>query len=281
MDAPTETRQAQQKQIEQNRRESERPVIRPNMVSAFRALRVLEILQNETDDTCAITANELAQRLREPNVPGLPSVPSDCKAVYTAVTCLRALGYDVRNRGRQGYSLATRVFTHDELAAIIEAVEGAPALSRARAHLCTDKLLTLGTPSFRREFHLLQENSAAAEQQEAAPPRVQYAAQDLVCTAIEQRLELAIEIAPQPQHPGPQTAAAATRTQYEALNCRVVPTELTEREGVLYLRGLAMGERGSAPAARTFRLERLTAISAQLPTGELAVAVRNETDAAA
>lgn len=258
------------------RPEVERPILRPNMISAFRALRVLEILQNETDDACALTAGELARRLREPDVPGLPPVPSDCKSIYTAVTCLRALGYDIRNRGRQGYSLATRTFAHDELATIIDAVEGAPTVSRAQAHLCTDKLLTLATPSFRREFRLQRENAeheGRASQPE--PSRVERDACELALTAIEERLELAIEV--EPARPAATDATADHAAPHrERLRCRIAPAELTEHAGALYLRGLVVGERGAAPVLRTFRLDRLTSLSAQLPTGELAVATQKE-----
>lgn len=267
-----------QKQSGNLQRAAKRPAIRPNMISAFRALRVLEILQNETDDTCTITAGELARRLREPDAPGLPPVPSDCKSVYTAVTCLRALGYDIRNRGREGYSLATRAFEHDELATIIEAVEGAPTVSRAQAHLCTDKLLALGTPTFRREFRLLRENAAReGKDPRPEPPRVQRDPRELALAAIEERLELAIEFEPRRRADAAvnaDTAPALPNSRH--LRCRIIPAELTECAGAFYLRGLMVGESGAAPVLRTFRLDRLISLSAQLPTGEIAVAMQEQ-----
>ncbi len=255
-----------------------RPAIRPNMISAFRALRVLEILQDETDEACTLTAEELARCLREPHVPGLPPVPSDCKAVYTAVTCLRALGYDIRNRGREGYSLATRAFANDDLAAIIDAVEGAPTVSRAQARRCTGKLLALGTPTFRREFRLLRENAVReAKTAQPEPPRVQRDPRELALTAIDERLELAIEIEPQRRTASEaSTNETSVLSDAKRLRCRIMPADLAEHDGTLYLRGLVAGEHGAAPILRTFRLDRLVSLSAQLPTGELAFAVREQ-----
>lgn len=269
------------------------PAIRPNMVSAVRTLRVLQILQEQTDDVSALTANDIAAQLRAPGPAGAPSIIADCKAVYTSITCLRALGHDVRNRGRQGYALIGRPLTDTELAAAIGAIESAPNLSLAQASLLCEKLLSLGTPSLRREVRAAHERAA---KQDAASARNEVSLicrsiDELCALAIEAHAEIELEVA---SDRGPLAGATGsnrnTPTQAErspalpdlgkqaAVVLRMTPAGIVERAGNRYLRGFAADGEGRAATMRAFRLERIRSARARLADGTR-ICLRPETAA--
>lgn len=257
-------------------------VIRPNMVSAVRTLRVLQILKEQTDDVSALTANDIAAQLRAPGSAGAPPIIADCKAVYTSITCLRALGHDVRNRGRQGYALIGRALTDTELAAAIGAIESAPNLSLAQTSLLCEKLLALGTPSLRREVRAAHERAA---NQDAASDRNEVSLicrsiDELCALAIEAHAEIELEVASDRRPLAGATGsnrnmpvqaerspAQSDLGKQAAVVLRMTPAGIVERAGNRYLRGFAADGEGRTATMRAFRLERIRSARARLADG--------------
>ncbi len=258
------------------------PVVRPNMVSAVRTLRVLQILQEQTDDVSALTANDIAAQLRAAGPAGAPPIVADCKAVYTSITCLRALGHDVRNRGRQGYALIGRALTDTELAATIGAIESAPNLSLAQTSLLCEKLLALGTPSLRREVRAAHERAAS---QDATGARNEVSLicrsiDELCALAIDAHTEIELEVTSDRRPPADSIGsnrntpvqAGRSPTQPDlgrqaAVVLRMTPAGIVERAGNRYLRGFAADGEGRAATMRAFRLERIRSARAKLADG--------------
>ncbi len=258
------------------------PVVRPNMVSAVRTLRVLQILQEQTDDVSALTANDIAAQLRAPGPAGTPPIVADCKAVYTSITCLRALGHDIRNRGRQGYALIGRALTDTELAAAIGAIESAPNLSLAQTSLLCEKLLALGTPSLRREVRAAHERTAS---QDVTGARNEVSLlcrsiDELCALAIDAHAEIELEVTSDRRPPADSigsnrsTPVQAGRSpaqpdlgKQSAVVLRMTPAGIVERAGNRYLRGFAADGEGRAATMRAFRLERIRSARAKLADG--------------
>ena len=105
-----------------------------------RLLRMLELLQNESDKQHPISTPDAIRILQE-----RWSIPAYRITVQRDVEALVAAGYDVRTiHARQNrYYMATRTFEQAELKLLTDAVVSSKFITKSKSKVLTDKLATL------------------------------------------------------------------------------------------------------------------------------------------
>ena len=106
----------------------------------IRLLRMLELLQNESDEQHPISTPDAIRLLQE-----RWGIPAYRITVQRDVEALAAAGYDVRTiHARQNrYYLATRTFEQAELKLLTDAVASSKFITKSKSKVLADKLATL------------------------------------------------------------------------------------------------------------------------------------------
>ena len=106
----------------------------------IRLLRMLELLQNESDEQHPISTPDAIRLLQE-----RWGIPAYRITVQRDVEALVAAGYDVRTiHARQNrYYMATRTFEQAELKLLTDAVVSSKFITKSKSKILTDKLATL------------------------------------------------------------------------------------------------------------------------------------------
>ena len=89
--------------------------------AAYRALRVLQVLETQTDRNNPITAAELIAMLTHGDEQA-PAITACRKSVYGIIGALRATGYTIKSRGNRGIYLASRCISDADLFTIAQAI---------------------------------------------------------------------------------------------------------------------------------------------------------------
>lgn len=100
-------------------------------------LQLLQILWENTDETHALTASELIDKLK------LQGISAERKSIYSDVEALNAMGYDIINdktKGHVGYYMASRDFELPELKLLVDAVQSSRFITEKKSRDLIGKL---------------------------------------------------------------------------------------------------------------------------------------------
>lgn len=251
-----------------------------------RALRVLALLEAETDEETWISSTALRDLLAEPPEPELPPIYTSRSSIRRSIDALRTAGYVIHADNHRGFSLATRPIPTSDLARIVRSIWTDTSLATAeRLHLART-LSTLAGATLRRRIERLIEQTAlepgdphsldkAPEKLQETPVVAVDTIEELVRLAIDEGAPLAFELDARPRIPQHGTL----REHGELMRLR--PQALEDIEGVRYVTGYVLhGERGgrdedtggdTAPLSM-FRLDRMGRVRAALAGGAVALA---------
>ena len=134
----------------------------------MRMLRILELLQKETDAEHPISTAEIEHTLRERW--GLEAYRI---TIQKDIAALIAAGYEIETiRSTQNkYYLASRLFELPELKLLIDAVESSKFITEKKSRVLTEKLTTLGS---RNEAGQLRRNISISDRVKAGNEQIYY-----------------------------------------------------------------------------------------------------------
>ena len=84
-------------------------------MAAYRAVRILQLLSENTGEDKAILSDELIRRLAHPDDPARMPISAARRSIYTAISALRHAGYEIEYKRGVGYKLLTRPLTDEEI----------------------------------------------------------------------------------------------------------------------------------------------------------------------
>jgi predicted DNA-binding transcriptional regulator YafY len=125
-----------------------------NMSNNVNILRMLRILERDSDENNILTAPQIVTKLRASGA----SPSFDRRAVYSLIDTLIAFGYDISTyaENKKGYFLRTRTFENSEIRFLIDSVATSKSIpNRQRGELIA-KLAELGGKSFKCAFANMQ-----------------------------------------------------------------------------------------------------------------------------
>ncbi|MFR3909546.1 MAG: hypothetical protein ACLTXV_09305 [Collinsella sp.] len=84
-------------------------------MAAYRAVRILQLLSENTGEDKAMLSDELIRRLAHPDDPARMPISAARRSIYTAISALRHAGYEIEYKRGVGYKLLTRPLTDEEI----------------------------------------------------------------------------------------------------------------------------------------------------------------------
>lgn len=238
-------------------------------LSAYRAVRVLHILERRTGEGKGVAMPDIIEELEHPVDEAFPPVKASKKTVFSAVSALRAAGHAIEYRRATGYHLLTRKLPDEEivrLLAMIDRNRTVPAETKRSMSLHLARLASADIIE-----HL--EVDDGEKPKTAAPrkrvPRREIDARELLEQARGQAMPVVFDILPLPP-------AADTRRE----RCALQPIDIREQGGRAYLLGTVVAG-GAENALRTVALDRMRNIECRLLDGsKLMAALDDPGDAA-
>lgn len=127
----------------------------------LRLLALMDILSQETDETHALTADELTNLLSR------RGIEAERKSIYRDIAVLQDAGWDIIT-GKKGCFLASRAFELPELKLLADAVQCSRCITEKKSYELIGKLEKLtsrhAAGQLRRQLHLVGRSKAENEQ---------------------------------------------------------------------------------------------------------------------
>lgn len=225
-----------------------------------RTLRILAILEEHTDEECALSAPRIKTMLDAQNHPGTRPPRVTTSSIRYSIQMLRSFGLNIAGNNHRGYALLSHPIPTEDAELTLSTIWNSAALTSIERRRLVKNLLPLVAPTVRHRFEKSMEQPSGNT---ALPARVNMRFQ--LATA-RQIIERAIQLS------APVTfVLAAAHGEAEASSHRLClfPEALVESNGAVFVRGrLAQAARsnstdpaGVIDSGRTFRLDRLQALS--------------------
>lgn len=84
-------------------------------MAAYRAVRILQLLSENTGEDKALLSDELIEHLAHPDDPTRMPISAARRSIYTSISALRHAGYEIDYKRGVGYKLLTRPLTDEEI----------------------------------------------------------------------------------------------------------------------------------------------------------------------
>ena len=229
--------------------------------TAVRTLRTLQILQAKTDRDHRLSCEQIIGELENPQLDGLPSLPTTSKSLYNAISSLRQAGYEVDYKHGRGYALTSQRLLDDDIEELAHIVECAPSVTDQRRRALLLMLESIASPTVRER---LEEDMSAertrGQADEAELPRTAMEPVKLLQCAIDMGRPVTFECR--------DSWGGVTATT-------LYPAALTERFGSVFVTGrlpVLPASAGVLPSSKTFNVARLSNLCLKLKDGTLGVA---------
>ena len=92
-------------------------------MAAYRAVRILQLLSENTGEDKALLSDELIEHLAHPDDPTRMPISAARRSIYTSISALRHAGYEIDYKRGVGYKLLTRPLTDEEINSYIASGE--------------------------------------------------------------------------------------------------------------------------------------------------------------
>lgn len=251
--------------------------------AACRAMRILQILQEKTDTTTLLPFDDIVTELKEPSDERLPSIPTDRRALSTAVGALRAVGVDIVNIPRAGYAILKHPLSDEEAAMLGKLVIHSTDINARQRGSLLASIMRLSSPTARQNIEMaLLRHPTFGGQKPVTEYRVSHAEpRELIEMAVSEQLPFSFELDERTPQSG-QVTASSYRPQ------ALYPTALTDRYGTTFVTGEMVNEADGEIRMRTIMVSRLRNLTLRLRDGSTVFAAlrdgrhdpQRETDAA-
>ncbi|MFR2627282.1 MAG: hypothetical protein ACLS89_07060 [Collinsella sp.] len=84
-------------------------------MAAYRAVRILQLLSENTGEDKALLSDELVELLAHPDDPTRMPISAARRSIYTSISALRHAGYEIDYKRGVGYRLLTRPLADEEI----------------------------------------------------------------------------------------------------------------------------------------------------------------------
>lgn len=237
-------------------------------LSAYRAIRLLHILERRTGDGKGIAMADIIEELEHPGDEALLSVKAGKKAVFSAIAALRAAGYAIEYRRPTGYHLTTRRLPDEEIVRLLAMIDRNRTLSADIKRSMRLHLVAMASADISE--HLEPENEEM-DARKAAPrrrtPRPLIGTRELLELAQGQAMPVVFDILP---------IGGAPDARRE--RCSLQPIGIREQDGQAYLLGTVVAGSGAEDALRTVNLDRMRNIECRLLDGSKLMAALDDTE---
>lgn len=229
-------------------------------VAAYRTLRVLGVLLEHTGETQAISVDEIARLLENPE-DGRQPVCIHRKSLFSTISALRAAGYEIEFRRGAGYRLLTRPLSDEDVVRLHGMVmRNRTAPKEVRYNLAC-RLIGLASADIRPylEPPRTEEAHAATKRIERETPKVG------ICELIERAIEAGVPV-------DFDLMAPPWCESEEGERCTMQPFALKQWNGASFMLGTIPDSSGGDGTLRTVQVARMRSVSCMLPTGSKLIA---------
>lgn len=234
-------------------------------VAAYRAIRVLHILERRTGEGKGISMTEIIEELEEPGLETTPPVRTGKKALFASISALRAAGYRIEHRRPTGYHLMTRTLPDEEIVRLLAIIDRNRTTPDEVKRSMSLHLAALASADIIEHLDLGETEAPAPAAPARRTPRPTVGARELVERAVAQAMPIIFDIVP---------ASAGGGCK----RCALQPVAIRDRGEAAYVLGTVIQGQGAEDALRTVALERMRNIECRLLDGSKLMAALDEGD---
>ena len=227
-------------------------------MAAYRAVRILQLLSENTGEDKALLSDELVELLAHPDDPARMPISAARRSIYTSISALRHAGYEIDYKRGVGYRLLTRPLADEEIIRLHGMVMRNRSTPIAIRKSMAQHLVAMASADVRDYLDMPEPAPAAIDTCE------------LVEQAIDHGTTVSFDI-----------TNVLTRGEIEVVRMTVRPFAIRQRDGVSYLLGTVYDTRGADDTLRTVEISRMRNVSTRLLDGKKLFAALDEEDSPA
>ena len=240
-------------------------------MAAYRAVRILQLLSENTGEDKAMLSDELIRRLAHPDDPARMPISAARRSIYTAISALRHAGYEIEYKRGVGCKLLTRPLTDEEIIRLHGMVmrnRSTPIAIRksmAQHLVAIASVPTFALPRYTRTRSKRRQQGYqgnAHAHQAHRHVRARRAGHRLTGTTVSFDI-----------------SSVTTRGETEAARMTLRPFAIKQRDGISYLLGTVYSARGADDTLRTVEIGRMRNVTTRLLDGKKLFAALDEDDA--
>ena len=233
-------------------------------MAAYRAVRILQLLSENTGEDKAMLSDELIQRLAHPDDPARMPISAARRSIYTAISALRHAGYEIE------YKLLTRPLTDEEIIRLHGMVMRNRSTPIAIRKRMAQHLVAMASADVRGYLDT-PEPAPSADSKATKATRTPIKRID-TCELVEQAIDHGTTVSF-------DISSVTTRGETEAARMTLRPFAIRQRDGISYLLGTVYDARGADDTLRTVEIARMRNVSTRLLDGKKLFAALDEDDA--
>lgn len=241
-------------------------------MAAYRAVRILQLLSENTGEDKALLSDELVELLAHPNDPARMPISAARRSIYTSISALRHAGYEIDYKRGVGYRLLTRPLTDEETIRLHGMVMRNRSTPIAIRKSMAQHLVAMASADV-RDYLDMPEPAPAANDAPVKTTR-SHAKRIDTCELVEQAIDHGTTVSF-------DISNVLTRGEIEVVRMTVRPFAIRQRDGVSYLLGTVYDTRGADDTLRTVEVSRMRNVSTRLLDGKKLFAALDEEDSPA
>ena len=241
-------------------------------MAAYRAVRILQLLSENTGEDKALLSDELVELLAHPDDPARMPISAARRSIYTSISALRHAGYEIDYKRGVGYRLLTRPLADEEIIRLHGMVMRNRSTPIAIRKSMAQHLVAMASADVRGYLDMPEPAPAAndAPVKKTRPHAKRIDTCELVEQAIDHGTTVSFDI-----------SNALARDETEVVRITVRPFAIRQRDGVSYLLGTVYDTRGVDDTLRTVEVSRMRNVSTRLLDGKKLFAALDEEDSPA
>ena len=214
-------------------------------MAAYRAVRILQLLSENTGEDKAMLSDELIRRLAHPDDPARMPISAARRSIYTAISALRHAGYEIEYKRGVGYKLLTRPLTDEEIIRLHGMVMRNRSTPIAIRKSMAQHLVAMASADVRGYLDTPEPAPSAGSKATKATrtPIKRIDTCELVEQAIDHGTTVSFDI-----------SSVTTRGETEAARMTLRPFAIRQRDGISYLLGTVYDARGTDDTLRTVEI---------------------------
>lgn len=239
-------------------------------MAAYRAVRILQLLSENTGEDKAMLSDELIRRLAHPDDPARMPISAARRSIYTAISALRHAGYEIEYKRGVGYRLLTRPLTDEEIIRLHGMVMRNRSTPIAIRKSIAQHLVAMASADVRGYLDAPEPAPSAGDKSTKATrtPVKRIDACELIEQAIDHGTTVSFDI-----------SSVTARGEVEVARMTLRPFAIKQRDGISYLLGTVYDARGADDTLRTVEIGRMRNVTTRLLDGKKLFAVLDEDDA--
>lgn len=238
-------------------------------MAAYRAVRILQLLSENTGEDKAMLSDELIRRLAHPDDPARMPISAARRSIYTAISALRHAGYEIEYKRGVGYRLLTRPLTDEEIIRLHGMVMRNRSTPITIRKSMAQHLVAMASADVRGYLDAPEPAPSAGGKSTKATrtPVKRIDTCELIEQAIDHGTTVSFDI-----------SSVTTRGETEVARMTLRPFAIKQRDGISYLLGTVYDARGADDTLRTVEIGRMKNVTTRLLDGKKLFAALDEED---